>query len=131
MRVPYSWLREFVPQAPGIAAVAERLAPADHVLLVPDLRFGMRWQAESGVPGSLMRQASSSSVPIERLALTSVRSAAALSTSTSRKIMVDFVSMEKGFFCSESVSTMPRKRTVLKPKPHEVDSTVPSTPRAR
>jgi dTDP-glucose 4,6-dehydratase len=31
-----------------------RLAPSDHVLLIPDLRLGMRWQAESGVPGSMI-----------------------------------------------------------------------------
>ena len=30
------------------------LARADHVLLIPDLRLGMRWQAESGVPGSMI-----------------------------------------------------------------------------
>ena len=37
------------------AAFAElRLAASDHVLLIPDLRFGMRWQAESGVPGSMV-----------------------------------------------------------------------------
>ena len=37
------------------AAFADlRLAASDHVLLVPDLRLGMRWQAESGVPGSMV-----------------------------------------------------------------------------
>ena len=37
------------------AAFADlRLAASDHVLLIPDLRFGMRWQAESGVPGSMV-----------------------------------------------------------------------------
>jgi hypothetical protein len=37
------------------AAFAElRLAASDPVLLVPDLRFGLRWQAESGVPGSMV-----------------------------------------------------------------------------
>ena len=37
------------------AAFAElRLAASDHVLLIPDLRFGMRWQADTGVPGSMV-----------------------------------------------------------------------------
>ena len=37
------------------AAFADlRLASGDRVLLIPDLRFGMRWQAESGVPGSMV-----------------------------------------------------------------------------
>jgi hypothetical protein len=31
-----------------------RLAPSDHVLLIPDLRLGMRWQADTGVPGSMV-----------------------------------------------------------------------------
>jgi hypothetical protein len=31
-----------------------RLAPADHVLLIPDLRFGIRWQAETGEPVSMV-----------------------------------------------------------------------------
>ena len=61
-----------------------------------------------GVPGSLLRQTSSSSVPIERLARTLVRSAAAARTSRSRRIMVDFVRMENGLPAAPSVSTMPR-----------------------
>ena len=37
------------------AAFADlRLAPSDHVLLIPDLRLGMRWQADTGVPGSMV-----------------------------------------------------------------------------
>jgi len=37
------------------AALARlRLAAADRVLLIPDLRFGLRWQAETGVPGSMV-----------------------------------------------------------------------------
>jgi hypothetical protein len=37
------------------AAFADlRLTASDHVLLIPDLRFGLRWQAESGVPGSMV-----------------------------------------------------------------------------
>ena len=37
------------------AAFADlRLAAGDHALVIPDLRFGMRWQAESGVPGSMV-----------------------------------------------------------------------------
>jgi hypothetical protein len=31
-----------------------RLAPSDPVLLIPDLRLGIRWQAETGVPGSMV-----------------------------------------------------------------------------
>jgi len=31
-----------------------RLTASDHVLLIPDLRSGMRWQAETGVPGSMV-----------------------------------------------------------------------------
>jgi hypothetical protein len=31
-----------------------RLTASDPVLLVPDLRLGMRWQAETGVPGSMV-----------------------------------------------------------------------------
>ncbi len=31
-----------------------RLARADHVLLIPDLRFGIRWQAETGEPVSMV-----------------------------------------------------------------------------
>jgi hypothetical protein len=30
------------------------LAPSDPVLLIPDIRLGLRWQAESGVPGSMV-----------------------------------------------------------------------------
>ena len=31
-----------------------RLPASDHVLLIPDIRLGTRWQAESGVPGSIV-----------------------------------------------------------------------------
>jgi hypothetical protein len=30
------------------------LASADHVLVVPDERYGLRWQAETGEPGSMV-----------------------------------------------------------------------------
>ena len=55
----------------------------------------MRWRG-GGVPGSLVRQTSSSSVPIEKLQRTRVRSAAAASTSRSRMIIGDFVRIENG-----------------------------------
>ena len=50
-----------------------------------------------GVPGSVRRHASSSSVPIENAVLTSVTSAASLNRSISRKISVPFVRIENGF----------------------------------
>jgi hypothetical protein len=31
-----------------------RLAASDHVLVVPDERYGLRWQADTGVPGSMV-----------------------------------------------------------------------------
>ena len=55
-----------------------------------------------GVPGSLMRQTSSSSVPIEKLTRTLVRSAAASRTSVSRWTIVDFVRMENGLRAAPS-----------------------------
>ena len=64
-----------------------------------------RGASGGGVPGSLTRQTSSSSVPIERFARTSVRSAAARKTSRSRRIIVDFVSTENGLRARPSVSS--------------------------
>src|SRR5207244_705518 len=63
-----------------------------------------------GVPGSLAFQTSSSSVPMEKLARTSARCAASVSTSRSRRISVDLVRIENGLACSARVSTMPRVR---------------------
>jgi hypothetical protein len=31
-----------------------KLAPGAHVLIVPDLRYGMAWQADTGVPASMV-----------------------------------------------------------------------------
>ena len=50
-----------------------------------------------GVPGSVFRQTSSSSVPIENAVETSATSAAAWSRPTSRRMSVPFVRIEKGF----------------------------------
>jgi hypothetical protein len=50
-----------------------------------------------GVPGSDNRQASSSSVPTDSAAPTSVTAAASFSRSRSRRISVPLVRMEKGF----------------------------------
>ncbi len=50
-----------------------------------------------GVPGSERRHASSSSVPIENAAATSVTFEASLSSSRSRRMSVPFVRIENGF----------------------------------
>jgi len=49
-------IADVTPLPAGWQAAFARLglAPAGHVLLIPDLRLGMRWQAESGVPGSMI-----------------------------------------------------------------------------
>ena len=60
------------------------------------------------MPGSLARHTSSSTVPIERLQRTRVRSAAAASTSRSRTIIGDFVRIENSFRASPSASMIPR-----------------------
>ena len=67
----------------------------------------MRWRGR-GVPGSVIRHTSSSRVPIEKLVCTSVRAAAAVSTSRSRRISVDLVRIENGLAASPSASMMPR-----------------------
>ena len=61
-----------------------------------------------GVPGSVRRQTSSSSVPIENAALTDVTSAAAVSRSRSRVMSVPFVRIENGLRYSVSAPMMPR-----------------------
>ena len=61
-----------------------------------------------GVPGSLLRQARSSSVPMEKLMPTEVRFAASASRSRSRRIIVDLVRIENGLRASESTSISPR-----------------------
>ena len=65
------------------------------------------------MPGSVSRQTSRSSVPIEKLTATSVRSLAAASTAASRRMSVDLVRMLKGLRAPDSVSTMPRVRWYL------------------
>ena len=70
-------------------------------------RASTRWRG-GGVPGSLVRQARSSSVPIEKLTPMVVRFAASTSRSTSRRIMVDFVRIENGLRASESTLIRPR-----------------------
>jgi hypothetical protein len=50
-----------------------------------------------GVPGSVRRHASSSSVPIENAVETSVTPAAWINRSRSRRIIVPFVRIENGF----------------------------------
>jgi hypothetical protein len=55
--IPRPMPAEAVGPAPAgwSAAFAElRLAPGAHVLVIPDLQDGMRWQAETGVPGSMV-----------------------------------------------------------------------------
>jgi hypothetical protein len=50
-----------------------------------------------GVPGSLARQAASSSVPIENAVETWVTQAAPTSSSRSRRMSVPYVRIENGF----------------------------------
>jgi hypothetical protein len=44
-RAPAGWQQAFADL---------RLAPGAGVLVIPDLRYGMGWQAETGVPGSMV-----------------------------------------------------------------------------
>ena len=66
-----------------------------------------RWRG-GGVPGSVVRHACSSSVPIDRLTRTDVRRDASASTSMSRRIIVDLVRIENEFLASESAEINPR-----------------------
>jgi hypothetical protein len=55
--VPRPVPAQAVSQAPAgwQAAFAElALAPGAHVLVIPDLQYGLRWQAETGVPTSMV-----------------------------------------------------------------------------
>jgi hypothetical protein len=55
--VPRPMPAEAVGPAPDgwqAAFAALGLAPSAHVLVIPDLQDGMRWQAETGVPGSMV-----------------------------------------------------------------------------
>ena len=60
------------------------------------------------MPGSVVRHARSSSVPIDRLTCTEVRRDASASTSMSRRIIVDLVRIENEFLASESAVISPR-----------------------
>ena len=61
-----------------------------------------------GVPGSLARHTSSSSVPIERLQRTRPARAASASRSVSRRIMGDLVRIENWFPAAVSSAIRPR-----------------------
>ena len=74
---------------------------------------GVALALECGVPDSVMRQTSSSSVPIEKLTRTSACLLASTSRSMSRRTSVDFVRIENGLLRSVSASMMPSVRWYL------------------